>query len=425
MAEQAQARVLSLIAALTRSESGRLVAVLARIFGPHNLNLAEDAVQDVLLKAIEQWTVNGIPNNPAAWLYTAARNKAIDTIRKYRRQQTFATDITLLLESEYTAAITLNTCFTEEEINDDQLRMMFACCHPAISREGQIALIMKTLCGFSIPQISRAFIVSPDTIEKRLYRARLAFRENNISLEIPVGAALQDRLNNVLEAIYLLFNEAHSASYHDTLTRKDLAEDTIRLCTLLANHAATKLPRTDALLALLYFHTSRLPARTDAHGDLLLMKDQDRNLWDADMIERGIFYLGRASTGHQVCAYHLEAAIAFEHCKATHYADTDWRSILHFYDLLAQLSPSPVVLLNRAIAVKELEGPAAALDCIRKIPGIDYLQGYYLLHAIIGELHMELGDKEQAKVHYTKALQHAVSAAEKRLLTKKLALVSA
>jgi len=409
-----------LVAALTRSESGKLVAVLTRIFGSHNLALAEDAVQDVLIKAIENWSLHGIPSNPAAWLFTAARNKAIDTIRKYRRQQTFANDISSLLESEYTAAFTLDDCFKEEEIRDDQLHMMFACCHPAISKEGQIALIMKTLCGFSIPQIARAFITSPDTIAKRLYRARQSFRDNNISLEIPAGHALQNRLNNILETIYLLFNEAHSASFHETLTRKDLAEDTIRLCSMLTEHEATKLPRTDALLALLYFHTSRLTSRIDEHGDLLLLKDQHRELWDKEMIERGVFYLSRAATGNEMSRYHLEAAIAYEHCKAATYEDTDWQAILNYYDLLVKLIPSQVILLNRAIVIKELEGPANALACIREIPGINFLQEYYLLHAILGELHKEMGEKETARMHYEKAIRLSVSETEKRLLRKHL-----
>ena len=422
--EQANTKVLLLVSSLTRSESGKLVAVLTRIFGAHNLTLAEDVVQDVLVKAIEQWSASGIPDNPSAWLFTAARNKAIDTIRKYRRQRTFAADISSFLESEYTAVITLNTCFKDQEIEDGQLRMMFACCHPGISREGQIALIMKTLCGFSVSQVAKAFITSPDTIEKRLYRARQAFRENNISLEMPSGAELQKRLNNVLETIYLLFNEAYSASFHESLIRKDLAEDTIRLCTVLVENRSTRHPQTCALLALLYFHTSRLNGRTDEHGDLLLMKDQHRGLWDRQMIERGIYYLTNSATGEEMSRYHLEAAIAYEHCKAERYEDTDWHTILNYYDLLVKLVPSQVVLLNRAIVIKELEGPARALDCIRQIPGIDFLKEYYLLHAILGELNMEIGETKNALQHYEKALKLSVCEAEKRFLKKKISCIN-
>ncbi|MBC7554940.1 MAG: hypothetical protein H7257_13295, partial [Taibaiella sp.] len=401
-------------------ESGKLVAVLTRIFGAHNLGLAEDAVQDVLLKALEVWQADGVPENPAAWLFTAARNKAIDTVRKYRRQRAFAADITPLLESEYTVATTLNNCFRDEEIPDDQLRMMFACCHPAIPREGQIALILKTLCGFTVSQIARAFIASADAIEKRLYRARQAFRENNISLEIPTGNVLQSRLANVLETIYLLFNEAHSASFHKSLTRHDLAAETICLCLLLTTNPATCLPQTNALLALLYFHTSRLGGRTNVQGELILLKNQDRRLWDMDMRDKGIHHLTKAATGRQVSRYHLEAAIAYEHCKAARYEETDWHAILNCYNLLVTLVPSQVILLNRAVVIKELEGPARAIECIKEIPGIDYLKEYYLLHAILGELNMETGNAERALIHYRKALMLVVSDAEKTFLRKKM-----
>lgn len=413
-------KVLQTIAAITRAESGKLVSVLTRIFGPHNLTMAEDAVQDVLLKAIENWQEQGLPENPRAWLYRATRNRAIDIVRRNRRQQTFATDINALLDSEYTAASTLNDCFKETEIRDDQLRMMFACCHPGIGREGQIALILKTLSGFSVAQIARAFITKSDAIEKRLYRARLAFRDNIASLEIPEGAALLQRLDNVLETIYLLFNEAHSTSYQDSLTRGDLAQDCIRLCNLLTEHAATNLPQTNALLALLCFHTARLASRVDRNGDLQLMQYQERSLWDRELIEKGVWHLQRAATGENISRYHIEAAIAYEHCKAATYDKTDWRSILYYYDLLAKLVPTPVVLLNRAIAVKELDGPQAALDEIKKIPGIDFLQNYYLLHAILGELLSQTGKKESAKGHYEKALQMAVSTAERKFIQQKL-----
>lgn len=412
--------VLQTIAAITRAESGKLVSVLTRIFGPHNLVMAEDAVQDVLLKAIENWQEQGLPDNPRAWLYRATRNRAIDIVRRNRRQQTFATDINTLLDSEYTTATTLNDCFKETEIRDDQLRMMFACCHPGIGREGQIALILKTLSGFSVAQIARAFITKPDAIEKRLYRARLAFRDNIASLEIPEGPALLQRLDNVLETIYLLFNEAHSTSYQNSLTRDDLAQDCIRLCNLLTEHAATNLPQTNALLALLCFHTARLASRVDRNGDLQLMQYQDRSLWDRELIEKGIWHLERSATGENISRYHIEAAIAYEHCKAATYEETDWRSILYYYDLLAKLIPTPVVLLNRAIAVKELDGPQAALDEIKKIPGIDFLQNYYLLHAILGELLSQTGKRESAIGHYEKALQMAVSGAERKFIQQKL-----
>ncbi len=409
------------VAQLSKAAYGKLVPVLTRIFGPHNLAMAEDVVQDVLIKALEVWQENKIPDNPEAWLFRAAKNRAIDIIRKNRRQLTFATDINPLLESEYTASVTVNDCFRDEEIRDDQLRMMFACCHPDISTEGQTALILKTLAGFSVAQIARAFITTTDTIEKRLYRAKQVFRDNTTLFEIPTGQKLQRRLDNVLEVIYLIFNEAHSSSYHDSLIRKDLALDTIHLCELLVSHPLTRFPQTDALLALLYFHTARMPARLNANGDILLMKEQDRSVWDKNMIERGIYYLERSATGTSMSRYHLEAAITYEHCKARTFEETDWESILYYYNQLAQIVPSPVVLLNRAIVIKELEGAQKAIDCIRNIPGINYLQNYYLLHAILGELNNECGKTELAKTHYEKAMLLAVSKAERSLFEKKLA----
>ena len=382
--------------------------------------MAEDVVQDVLIKALDIWSTEGIPDKPEAWLFRAAKNRAIDIIRTQRRRKTFATDLTTLLESEYTASVTIEERFSEAEINDDQLRMMFACCHPSIPREGQIALILKTLSGFSVAQVARAFITSPDTIEKRLYRARQSFRENNISFDIPQGQALQNRLDNVLETIYLLFNEAHSASYHDSLVRMDLAADCIRLCSLLTTNESTDLPQSNALLALLYFHSARLSSRTDENGDLVLMKDQDRSLWDKELIECGLYYLNRSAKGDLPSRYHFEAGIAYEHCHAPRYEDTDWKQILACYDLLKQLAPSPVILLNRAVAVKELEGAERALQEIRAIPGIDYLQNYYLLHGILGELHAELKNTEQAKKHFELALKTVVSEAERRLILRRL-----
>jgi RNA polymerase sigma-70 factor (ECF subfamily) len=409
-----------LLTQITRTETGKLTSVLTRIFGPHNLEMAEDVVQDVLIKALNTWNKEGIPDKPEAWLFRAAKNRAIDLIRKQRRSQTFAVDLTTLLESEYTTSVTIEERFNEAEINDDQLRMMFACCHPSIPREGQIALVLKTLAGLSVVQVARAFITSPDTIEKRLYRARQSFRENNISFDIPQGQALQSRLDNVLETIYLLFNEAHSASYHDSLIRIDLAMDCIRLCSLLTDNEATDLPQANALLALLYFHSARLSSRINEKGDLVLMKDQDRNLWDKEMIEYGWHYLNRSAKGDLPSKYHFEAGIAYEHCRAPRYEDTDWMQILACYDLLKQIAPSPVVLLNRAVAVKELNGAEKALQAIREIPGIDYLQNYYLLHGILGELHSELKNTDQARKHYELALKTVVSDAERRLIQRRL-----
>jgi RNA polymerase sigma-70 factor (ECF subfamily) len=418
--QQHSANVRLTVAQLGKTEYGKLTSVLTRIFGIHNLSMAEDVVQDVFIKALEVWQDKGVPDNPGAWLFRAAKNRAIDIIRKNRRQLSFAADINPLLESEYTAATTLNDCFKDEEIRDDQLRMMFACCHPGISEEGQIALVFKTLCGFSIAQIAKAFITTNDTVEKRLYRARQAFREQTVAFIIPEGKELLERLDNVLEIIYLMFNEAYSSSYHDSLIREDLAIDTIKLCEFLVLHPLTRLPQTEALLALLCFHTARMPGRLDSNGELLLMKEQDRSVWNREMIDKGLYHLRHSAGGDMLSRYHIEAAIAYEHCKASRFEDTDWQSILYFYDLLKQIVPSPVVLLNRAIVIKETAGAAEALESIRNIPGINYLNNYYLLHAILGELNAEIGKKETAKSHFEQALKMVVSIAERQLIERKL-----
>ncbi len=411
------------IAQLTKAESGKLVSVLTHVFGTHHIELAEDVVQDVLIKALDNWEKKGIPDNPTGWLYTAAKNRAIDILRQHRYEREYTDDINPLLESEYTASSVLGDYFNDEEIKDDQLKMMFACCHPDIAVEGQVAMILKTISGFSIPQIAKAFITSKDTIEKRLYRARKAFRDGKVDFVIPTGKELEERLDNVLKTLHLIFNESYSSSYDDELVKEDLALDTIRLATLLIEHPLTKQPGTHALLALLYFHTARMPGRISNNGNLLLMHEQDRSLWNQEFIDAGIYHLNNAASGSNISRYHLEAAIAYEHCVAKEYENTDWKMILEYYNILQQLIPSPVVLLNRAVVLKELEGPQIAIEAIKAIPGINYLDKYYLLHAILGKLYMDIAANEQALKHFQKAKELVVSDAEKKLIEKSIAKI--
>ncbi|MEZ5016336.1 MAG: sigma-70 family RNA polymerase sigma factor [Flavipsychrobacter sp.] len=409
-----------IIEELTKKESGKIIAVLTRVFGPHNFELAEDVFQDVLIKALESWQEKGVPDNPTAWLYRAAKNRAIDMLRKYRHEYTYGDDHNPLLDSEYTANTVLEDYFKEHEIKDDQLRMIFACCHPDIAKEAQTAMVLKTISGFSIPQIAKAFITSKDTIEKRLYRARKAFRDGKVAFTIPTGDELIARLENVLKTIYLIFNESYSSSYDDELIKESLALDTIRLCTLIVEHPSTCRPEARALLALCYFHTARMPGRISASGDLLLMSEQNRSLWNKDFIDAGIHQLTLAAEGSNISRYHVEAAIAYEHCKAETYDATDWRMILEYYNILQQIEPSPIILLNRAVVLKELEGAAKAIEVIKSIPGINYLDKYYLLHAILGKLYSEIGSKIDAIKHFEKALSLVVSTAERKLINKEL-----
>jgi RNA polymerase sigma-70 factor (ECF subfamily) len=405
---------------LFRHESGKLVSVLTKIFGPHNLELAEDVVQDTLLKALAQWKIQGLPDNPSAWLFTVARNKALDIIRREKRQQQFSADISYLLQSEYTLVPVLNEMVSNKEIEDDLLRMMFTCCHPSLPAESQAAMILKTLCGFSVAEIAKAFVTNKATIEKRLYRARQQFREEKIGFDIPGARELKGRLNNVLLSVYLLFNEGYSSTQHEELVREDLLSEAMRLGELLARHHITQCPEVWALLALMCFTNARNASRLDQEGNILLLKDQDRNQWNTALIQRAIFYLNQSAEGEALSTYHLEAAIAFEHCSAASYPETNWQNILHYYDLLYQLQSTPVVALNRAIVVSELQGAAAGIKAIESIPGIGFLEEYYLLPATLGELYAQLNDKEKACSYFEKALLLTQSNAQKNLLMEKL-----
>lgn len=405
---------------LFRHESGKMVSVLTRIFGTHNIDLAEDVVQDTLLKALEQWRIGGIPDNPSGWLFTVARNKALDTIRREKRHVSFAEDITPLLESEYSVIPTLRELVSDTTIDDDQLRMMFVCCNPAISEEAQVALILKTLCGFSVNEIAAAFIISPDTIEKRLYRGKQILKDRNIKFEMPSPAQIESRLDTVLKALYLLFNEGYNSTSHDDVIREDLVEEAIRLSMFLLNHPSTAQPKVFALLALMSLHVARFPSRVDAGGNILALKDQDRSLWNQELIATGLRYLNQSAEGGELSTYHIEAAIASIHCLAPTYNDTNWEIIVGMYDKLYRKTNSPVAALNRAIAIAELHGPEAGIRAIKEIPGLKSLEDYYIYPAALGEFHLRLGLYNEARVLFTKALSLTDSVREKRFLERKV-----
>jgi len=272
-----------------------MAAVLTRLLGFHALELAEDIVQDTLLQAMSTWKFKGVPENPSAWLYTVAKRKAIDTIRQQKIHEQLHSEISLLLKSEWTLSPTVNQLFLDNEIEDSQLRMIFACCHPSIPYESQIALTLKTLCGLSISEIAHSFLTNNETITKRLYRAREQIREENISLEVPVPASLPGRLDAVMHSLYLLFNEGYNSSHPDQLIRHDLCGEAMRLCLLLVNNPVTHIPKVDALLALMCFQASRSEARTYNDGAIVLLKDQDRSRWSQPLIEKGKYYLEQAA----------------------------------------------------------------------------------------------------------------------------------
>jgi RNA polymerase sigma factor (sigma-70 family) len=406
---------------LFRHESGKLVAGLTRLFGSHNMDIAEDVVQDTLLKALHTWKLHGIPENPSGWLFTAAKNKAIDIIRKKKKEIEFAGEQSYLFQSEYTLAPAVNECLNENTVHDDQLRMMFTCCHPGLPAESQVALILKTLCGFSIAEIAKAFICSPDTIEKRLYRAKQEFREQRIAFEIPGDKDLAARLDNLLTAIYLLFNEGYNSTRHENIVRKDLIEESIRLAELLAGHPQTAKPEVFALLALMCFHHARSDSRTTEDGCILLLKEQNRKTWSPELISRGDLYMERSAEGETLTVYHLEAAISYEYIHAGDYSSTNWSHILKYYDLLYQLRNTPVVALNRAVVTGEVYGAEAGIDAIRNIPGIESLKDYYLYHAIMGDMYDRTGEDRKASTYFLKAAELTSSVAEKKMLLQKAA----
>jgi RNA polymerase sigma factor (sigma-70 family) len=405
---------------LFRHEWGKLVAVLTKLFGPQNLQMAEDVVQDTLLKAFNSWKINGVPQNPSAWLFTVARNKAVDVLRQQKRHSEFSKSITPLLQSEYTLVPMVKEIINTDTIDDDQLRMMFVCCHPSLSVEAQVSLILKTLCGFSVAEIAKAFVTGYDTIEKRLYRARQSFRDNKVQFELPAAAELDKRLDNVLIAVYLLFNEGYNSTQHKDLIRNDLINEAMRLCELICRNPIIKDTGTHALMALICFAAARNDARLDADGNILLLKEQDRNKWDKAIIKKGIYHLEAASDGGTVSKYHLEAGITYEHVRAVSYAATNWQNILQCYNLLQQYYPSPVVELNRAIVISELHGAAEGIKAIESISQLSALKKYYLLPATLGELHLQLYLYDKAKAYFAEAIALTQSATEKKLLQQKM-----
>ena len=402
---------------LFRHESGKMVSVLSRLLGLQNIETAQDIVQDTLLQAMNTWGYNGIPDNPPAWLYRVARNKAIDFLRRQKKFKEIAPQYAYLVESEYSLTPTVHNLFLENEIQDSQLRMIFACCHPSIPEESQIAMALKTLCGLSVNEIARAFLTNDETISKRIYRAKEKIKGEKIELDVPGSNELEERLDAVLKSLYLLFNEGYNSSHPENLIRDELCRDAMRLCLLLTQHPLTAYPRSKALMSLMCFQSSRLNARLDEKGNIILLKHQDRRKWHASLIQRGFNYLDEAAEPFEVSAYHFEAAIASLHAAAPSFEQTDWKSIYHLYELLYQAQPNPVVAMNKAIASAYAINKQRALEELKEIKG---LENYYLYHTSIGEIYYELNNKQAAKKFYEKALELTTSQQEQQLLKNKI-----
>ncbi len=410
--------VSQLVEHLFRHESAKMIATLTRIFGIEHLSLAEDVVQEALSRALETWPYRGIPEKPSAWIMRASRNLALDVIRRQKSFRAKEAEIAQLMERDGSAGETAT--FSEHEIADDRLRMMFVCCHPVIPPEAQVALALKTLCGFSVAEISHAFLTTEAAIAKRLTRAKQKIQEAHVPFEIPAGDELARRLDSVLQSLYLLFNEGYKASSGEKLVRGELCEEAIRLTELLAQHPAGNHPKTHALLALTLFNAARLAAREDDRGNLLRLEEQDRTRWDQAMIARGMSHLRESAAGGVVSEYHLQAGIAACHATAKDYQSTDWARILSLYDRLMEFDDSPVVALNRAVAVANVHGAKTGLEAVRAIRDSKKLDSYYLLYAVIGELEMRLNNREAAAQEFRKAFELTETKSERAFLLKRL-----
>jgi len=405
---------------LFRHEAGKMIAILTRIFGVEHLSLAEDVVQEALARALQTWPFYGVPKNPSAWIMRASRNLALDVVRRRKIFQNKQAEIIHLMDREGIAPD--EAIFSGEEISDDRLRMMFVCCHPVIPAEARVALALKTLCGFSVTEISRAFLTTDAAIAKRLTRAKQKIREAQIPFEIPAGEELTQRLDSVLHSLYLLFNEGYKASSGNKLVREELCHEAIRLASLLAEHPAGNRPKTHALLALMLLNTARISTRQDGEGNLLRLNEQNRTQWDQSMIARGMFHLTRSADGDEISEYHLQAGIAACHTSARHYQSTDWRQILSLYDRLVELDGSPVVALNRAIVVANINGPKAGLEAVSAIGDLEKLNSYYLLYAVLGEFEMRLNRPQAAAKQFRKSFELAETKSERAFLFKRLQL---
>jgi len=395
-----------------------MVATLTRIFGIEHLSLAEDVVQEALARALQTWPFYGVPKNPSAWIMRASRNLALDVVRRRKVFQSKQAEIIRLMDRESIAPD--EAIFPEEEISDDRLRLMFVCCHPAIPADAQVALALKTLCGFGVTEISHAFLTTDAAIAKRLTRAKQKIREAQIPFEIPAGTELTQRLDSVLQSLYLLFNEGYKASSGENLVREELCREAIRLTDLLAQHPAGNQPRTHALLAVMLLNAARIPTRLDSEGNLLRLKEQDRTRWDKSMIARGMFHIGQSAAGDELSEYHLQAGIAACHCAAKDYESTNWHQILSLYDRLIEFDQSPVVALNRAVALANIRGPKAGLQAVRSIRGLNKLNSYYLLYAVQGEFEMRSGNLQVAAEQFRKSFELADTKSERAFLLKRL-----
>ena len=399
-----------------RHESGRLVALLTRRFGPEHLELAEDCVQDALAAALRNWPYRGVPTDPSAWLLRVARNRALDQLRQRRPEVAFTDDVAAPAGSMEDDGRALAF--------DDQLCLMLMCCHPLLGPEAHIALILKCLCGFGVEEIARALLLSRTAVAQRLVRAKRLLRVHRPSFALPPPPLLAARLDAVLAAVYALFSEGYRATQGEQLIRRELCAEALRLADLLVAQPELAQPHVHALRALMYLHAARLPSRTDDSGMLLLLDEQDRRCWDQAFIAQGMAALRQAQSGRTLSRYHLEAGIAACHAVAASVADTDWRAIQWYYDALVELTPTAVVMLNRAVARGLAGDPHQALADLQALDRQAGLDELPLYHAARADMHRRLGHRPEAMLWYASALARATNRAEQRFLQRQLARLS-
>lgn len=403
---------------LFRHHAGQMTAVLTRIFGFGKIDLIEDAIQESMLRALSHWSYKGLPDNPRAWLIQVAKNNILDRLRKSSRDADLEEGSKLLDAYAESVASESDTAFARE-IREDQLQMIFACCHPALTPDSRIALTLKTVGGFSVTEIATAFLSNKEAVAKMLVRAKKRLREEGARMEIPDPDELRPRLESVLKVLYLMFNEGYSASGGESAVRTDLCHEAIRLGKLLADHPLTEGPKVHALAALFLFQASRLPARSGEGGSLIVLPDQDRSLWDRGMIAEGLGHFRASASGTEISVYHIEAEIASYHAISKDYGSTDWKAVLEAYDRLLERQFSQIAALNRIIALAEVKGANTAIEELETLVD-EKLEAYYPYHVTLAELQRRTGLRDEALRSYEFAAGLVENAAVRGFIEEKI-----